>query len=1212
MPSSAQSNLLGLLKFGTAPQATSPNVLPTENTRPPISASEPQSTHGSGISASDLVASLRGSGSKPPTPVQPTPRSTSASHQDSLLKLLNQTASAAEEAKPASITREQSFARDTPSPSRSSPQVRVFGSKEATPTPFQPEAISTTSTPRKTAPVFTYVNPFEQLSASSPLNADPNKRTKANDDAAKRGLKSPSPENTPAASRRKLTSSGHDVLQSIETPEQYTPNDGRTQEEAVKGIGAPSQNTETVAQALNEVGDQVHKQMEHALEEAESKQLDAQKAKAKTPVSTTENQSVDVDEAAEGSDLGILTYQIPMRPFVQIEVKKREAGASLREDAVVNIARFKKDFDQIDRVLATASKELIVYAAKAGTGGIRVIQQENGVSNLVLQNPEDRIFNVAVSSAAARPGMQCLIGTGISGTVYWTTAVDQNGELIEGDMDGQALIVPPASGGLDSTSNGQLKTRAKRSNRHPEFFAIGRGKSIQIVFPMHARQSKFINKENVLNTDGYFADRSLKVTTGKAGKDFAFSEDDTVIATLDKAGKLRLWDVRDLIHPDNATASILAPVEVKQPILSFTTANASEKIWPSSILFVDKIRSYQRGIAQRYIIVGMKQNHTLQLWDLCLGKAVQEVSFPHGKESDAICSVAFHPESSLIVVGHPTRNSIYVIQLSAPKFHLPGLSQAKLATRLASKDSTLPRTEATAIMSNFREYSVSKDWQLRSLDLAPPFADSAKVVDSQEDSQLFDLYVMHSKGVACLGFKKEDMGWSPSGKTLHPVDAVDEGHVIIKDLRETPAPSVADHASVSGDARPPTPSKNAPKSVSKDADKPERKTTPSITSKSSEKLEKKKSKQDVGESVPKALGGASEPVTMTPRESSPLPQPSSNGVKEATRPSAQKASSRSAPDSAAASTKDIKPLSNGESISLGISSDLLDKEMKKIEQGVSTEFNKALSRELEALHRRLDSDKQVHNATAAANQEAILRLVSKQLGDNVEKSLASIVLKSIKETVNPSIRDVAANELSKTLPHTLGQQIEHSLPLHLKSILPPAIKSVLQSNDVYRAISDQITSGIKTHIDREVIVTLQNSIIPKFQNMAISSAQKTSQEMESRIRAQLSQAEAQRREASTKIDQLSNSVHVLSETVHQMAEAQTVFQSEILRLQQKSLQDSQALVRQGSPTPSESASMQINPEQQEIDSVATLMQKGNYEEATITVSQPSRSWAVPC
>ena len=1077
------------------------------------------------------------------------------------------------------------------------------------------------------------MNPFEQLAASSPRNTQA--RTTSDGNSSKRRVKSPSPAGVHNASRRKLTPSGSEVLQTIESPAPAPLKDGRTQVEALIGIGAPSKDAETVAQALNEVGDQVNKQVEHALAEAEGKEPEIKHEEQEAPgipshvkavetkhgsnVPALPGKNVDEWESAEGEDTvakdvsvrEVPVYQFPIKPFVSIDVVKKEPGLSIREDSVVNIARFKKDFDQTDRTLTTATKDFIIYGMPKN-GGVRVIQQDNGISSLLFPNTQDRIFNVAISTdfaGGASSSYQRVIATGVSGAVYWTTIAEADAEFTRSDMEAQAVIFPPTLAGSDLTTSGQLKTRAKKSSRHPEFFAIGRGKSIQIVFPTHARNSEYFGDASILDTEKYFADRSLKITTGKAGKDFTFSEDDTTIVTLDKAGKLRLWDTRDLIADDNGIASKLAPIEVKVPLWTFSTANSTEKSWPTSVLFVDKIRAYIKGIAQRYIIVGMKQNHTLQLWDLCLGKAVQELSFPHEKETDAICSVAYHPPSGIIAVGHPTRNSIYLIHLSSPRYNLPSMSQAKFVQRLVDKDSTLPKAEATAIMSGLREYSLASIGHLRSLDLVPSSPDPTKGTEDEDYRQLFELYVMHSKGVTCLGFRKEDLGWSQDTKAILPIDAGQEGFITVKHLRETSLPSTGDPVTANGDAASPTLFKSPSKAPGKDAEKADRAPGPSSRSKSVEKAEKKKAKQngmaDTASRQPSASSTGTPYASAVQRGLSPAPQPAPNGLKETPVPGLEQQASRDALDTLPAPTGDrsSRPFANGEPISLGISSELLDKEMKKIEQTVSTEFNKVFQRQLEALHRRLDSDKQVQNAAMGANQEAILRLVSKQLGDNVEKSLSSIVMNSIKTSVTPSVSDATASCLDKHLPNVIGQQLQHLLPVVLKSALPEAISRSMQTANLHRVISEQINKSVTSHVERELASALQNTVIPSFKNLTISTVQKIKQDTDQRIREQMQQVELHRREDSAKIDSLANSVRVLSETIHQMAEAQSEFQSEILRLQQKAIQDSQAaVVRRNSPTPSESASMHVTPEQQEMDNISIAIQNGRYEEATIMVS----------
>ena len=1284
--------LLNLLKFGSASPQPSQQQQPPGPSKPEYGSASTHSIHGRGISASDLVASFTGGKSATPTQREKIPATSSINHQDALLRLLNQTTSRAdagqqkssgstdattnqlsEDLAGSSSENQHQSVLDTKSSvsGRNESPIRFFGTNEnTTPTPFEPQDIPKAEPSQKTGPIFTYVNPFENLAASSPRG--PNPRAPPNGDIHKRKIKSPSPAVVHASSRRKLTPSANEVLQSIETSTPPPLDDGRSQIEALMGIGAPSKNAETVAQALNEVGSQVDRQVESALAKAEEmtegKELevevkqeeleDVQQAtldglvhdaavEIKKELDKAENQGAleesmpasmaeavkeVIDEAAQskGADEWesaegernaaksspnriIQVHQFPMRPFVSIElIQEKPATLPIREDSVVNIARFKKDFDQADRTLGTATNEYIVYGMPKN-GGIRIIQQDNGNSSLIYSKTQDRIFNISISSAhAGSPlrGTQTVIATGVSGTVYWTTIARPGEELTQDDMEKQGLIIPPVPNQLDSTSGGQLKTRAKKSSRHPEFFAIGRGKSIYIVLTPHAQKSSLVNKDAVLDTERYFAERNLKVTTGKAGKDFTFSEDDSTIVTLDKAGKLRIWDIRDLTDEANAGASMITPVEIKAPMLSFSTAHSTEKSWPTSVLFVDKLRPYTKGIALRYIIVGMKQNHTLQLWDLCLGKAVQELSFPHEKETDAICSVTYHPASGIITVGHPTRNSIYFIHLSAPKYNLPSMSQAKFVQRLANKDSSLPKAEATAIMSGMREYSFESKGQLRSIELVPSSGEPARAVEDEEDPLLFELYVMHSRGVTCLGIKTEDLGWSSDSRVLHPIDAEQAGEIVVKNLREPSTisasePSLAsmngDAAATSSPAKSKTPAKETPKSER--ATTEDAQSTPNAT----DKVDKKKSKRN-GIVEPTSRPAAPSPApesyaNAAQRVSTPTPQVTPSVPKETVRSSTLKDGLPEAPDAVPISTgeKSTRPMTDGDSISLGISSDFLDNEFKKIETGVSNEFNKVFRRELESLYRRFAEDKRVQDAAGAAKQDAMLRLVSSTLSDNVEKSLSRIIKKGIQDNVVPSVADVTSASLNDVLSTVVTKHVSEAIPSAIRSALPDGISRTMQNPSLLRSISEHITKTVTGHVEREFTATLHNAIVPTFTDLAVTVAQKVSGDTERRVREQLQQAEMQHRDDSVKIDQLTDLVRGLSETVQTMAAAQSDFQHEILKLQQKAAQESQNMARRPSPTPSESASMHISPEQEELEAIATSMQEGHFEEATFMV-----------
>ncbi len=1300
------ASLLNLLKFSQPVASPPPTAQPQPPSmlRPGYGSSSSHSVHGRGISASDLIGSSMGKISSP-TSRENVPSPSSSNHQDFLLKLLNQSnppqpiskeSNAAAGASPPSQeqdttadqisqkladaslgTRSPAVSRDT----RGDSPIRVFGSNdEAQPTPFAPGDLPSSQAQPKKDSIFTYVNPFEQLAASSPRNAPPRS---ANGDGHKRKVDEPSPGPSQNSLRRKLTPTGNKIRQSVESPGHTTIGEGPSQVEAVMGIGAPSRNTDTVAEALNVMGGQVDREVEDALAIAEEKEKQAdlkrkelELAKEETldvleekvhdaavqvkhELDKEENKGVleetfsapvaeavkdIIDDAAQGTrgddwesangedtrtdDRVIPVYQFPMRPFVSIDIQHKDTSKlTVRDDSLINIARLKKEFDQTDRTLATATNEFIVYGSPK-TGGLRVIRQDDGLAKHLFADTRDRIFNVSISTAyPASPlrGTQTIIATGLSGTVYWVPISRPEEDMFQTDMEEQGLIFPPSPAQSDNSSGGQLKTRAKKSSRHPEYFAIGRGKSIQIIFPAQARKSNFLEKGSTVDTENYFRDRSLKITTGKAGKDFTFSEDDTVIVSLDKAGRLRFWDIRELVHEANASASTVAPIEVKTPLLSFATIPASEKAWPTSVLFVDKVRPYTKGIAQRYVIVGMKQNHTLQLWDLCLGKAVQELNFPHEKESDAICSIAYHPSSGIIVVGHPTRNSIYFIHLSAPRYNLPGMSQAKFVQRRANNDATLPKPEATAIMSGIREYSFANKGDLRSVELVPPNGEQTRPTEDDEDPNQFELYIMHSKGVTCLGVKKEDLGWSPDSRVIHPVDSEKEGYIIVRELPQSRAVSSSEPSSANGEALPHSTSaapasSNLPieasdsgkMSSAKAGDIPAKEVATSKSDRTAsgtgntDRLDKKKKKRTAASDISaRPATDATSVHSLAPSSGTYAiaaqrgPLPSS----DVTQNTAPKAAAESLPSSS--SDHSARSITNGNSINLGISGDFLDKELKKIEKGVSTEFNNVLGKELEALYRRLDEDKRIQDAAGAAKQDAMLRLVSSTLGDNVEKALNRIIQAKLQQIVLPSITEVTASTLDKRITEVLTQQLHHAIPPLLKLALPEAVSRGIQNRDVLRVISDQITGKLAGHVEREFSSTLHTHIAPAFKSLAVEVATKVSGETERRVREQLQKAEVQHREDTAKIDQLTNLLRGLSETVHTMAAAQSQFQQEILKLQQErkasSSRGRSVDHAHASHASTESQPVQKSPEQEEFELLSGLMNQGRFEECTIQV-----------
>lgn len=1332
------TNLLSLLKF-SVPTVSSPTPSQQPSVSTAVLESTPQATpqavpsthsvHGRGISASDLVASFMGKPSTP-TPLESVPVPSSTNHQDHLLKLLNRTAppqstgleqevpesseqsnagaTATDEKldlpklshlkQPSSIT---SNRQSTPSAGNDSP-IHVFGvGDDKEPTPFEHSDSQNVQPPVKKDPLFTYVNPFEELAASAPQNG---KQAAVNGDGNKRKIAEPSQNPLQASSRRKLAPPPGEIVQNLES----ALKDARIRMEAVRGRHASGQNSENFEHILKTSenhGDNVvqttistpegeEERIKIEREESDytlkaiadvptqhdgdenvsetngrvgSVQEDNEKNRINSiPTPTIKSGKKTLDEGLQG-DIGdewesadgdepepepnmeverlLQVYLFPMKPFVSIDIKSTDLSSlTFPDTSIIKIARLKKEFDPVDRTLATATIDFIVYGSPK-SGGIKVIRQDDGEAKHLFAETHDRVLNLAISTAnpsSAFYGTQNIIATGVSGSVYWAPILRPAEETL-GEIVGEQYLIFPSP---PPQPDGQLKTRAKKSSRNPEFFAIGRGKSIHIVFPAHARQSHFLNSQSVMDTEDYFRDRILKISTKKSGKDFTFSEDDTTIVTLEKDGKVSFFDIRALVDIGNASSTTLPPLEANVPIVSYSTARRSEKSWPTSILLVDKPRPYTKGVALRYFIVGMKQNHTLQLWDLCLGKAVQEINFPHESESNAVCSICYHPTSGMVVVGHPTRNSIYFIHLSAPKYNLPPISQVKFLQKVVNKDSSLPRAEATAILSGMREYSFSNKGQIRSLELVSASTESTRLGDdppkaNDDDPVLFDLYIMHSKGVASVAIKKADLGWSKENKVIRSLDAEQEGFIVVQELKDPQLSYLSEPSSNNGDAQvfaastTDTPlkviSKNLSRTIAVQPTKRETQPEESVatiavanTISNPEKTDKRKKKRWATEP------SAREPDnTITPPPAPTIPRVPTNATPQAPPPTLQSTSGTKneviLENMPTAASQDASlPIltsveghlkrsygneelfhSNGNFIParLGISGDVLEKELKKVEVGVSEVFDKVLSRELGMLYQRFNEDRRVQDAAGAAKQDAILRLVSSTLGDNVENSLSRIISTNIHQVVLPSISDTTSALLDQRITEVLTQQLQHVIPPILKFALPEAISRGVQHPEVLRSVSDQITAKLSGLVEKEFTATLQSTIIPTFKNLAVNLAQRSGTDTENRVQEYLRREASQRKEDTAKIEQLTALVRGLSETVHMMASAQSEFQQQILHLQQQAAQERQEIPQGHTQTNSSGTAptQARTPEEEEMDIIMSLMTAGRHEEGTIRV-----------
>lgn len=1124
---------------------------------------------------SDLLGNRQASLTSPPMSSTSAPN-VGGGTQDLLLKLLNRPqASQSENAQPSiEAVPIDTMMSSTLAVSHDSVETGATADQATPSVPQPPE-------PARGKSPFRAVNPFDQLAASLPS-------------------RSKTPE--VRASHQKLPAN---LLGKTDSPAPSPVPDGRSKIEALLGIGAENASPAGItsaqeakqAQAASKeaaaditaelANDDSRAAIETAMPPAMAKGFeDKLREIAGGPVADSW-EAAEAEESKAEASRGVRVYGFPMRPFVAIDVNKLPAATPVRDDIVMKIASLKREFDQIDRTLASATTNFIVYAMTK-TGGVRVIRQEDGTNKQVFRGTDNQIFNLSVSGASGSGpfGAEAVLATGINGSVYWTS-IPNSPDFAEEDLDQRGFSFPPLPQADENTSGAQLKTRAKLSNKHPDFFAIGRGKSIHIVWPAVALLPDYVNRETrVVDTAKYLEERCLKIATGKAGKDFSFSADDTVIVSLDKAGRIKFWDVREHIDPSNGVPSNKRNVVVNTPIMVMNTTSANEKSWATSVIFADKERAITRGQVLRYLLVGSKQNHTLHLWDLVLNKVVQEVNFPHDNETDPICSIVFHVKSGIIAVGHPTRNSVFLIHLSMPRHNIPaGLSQAQFIQRLAMKDPTIPKAESTAIMSGVRELSLSSIGQLLSLDVVDASTNTS--VPEVEDKTLFEAYIMHTRGVTGISFKNEDLGWDAQSKVLYPVDANAEKIITITDLRQPlegeTAPTTKESSSKTESPRLPSPSKKVDKVVPA-ISAPRVETPPTSVPTPVPAATSIPTPKSFSKDLP-----TTKPAEVTAKIEEPKPSKQANPALSNSIPKPEQVAM---PAFANFAQSDL----SGATLDAGALAETMSRALAST---LSDVLSKVLGDLFENLYRRLDDDKRVNEAAGSAKQDAVLRLVSSTLTDNVEKSLNRIISSTIEKSVLPALSTTVSAAIERKVGDAVALQLQSSLSKDLQSALTAPIASAMQDPKVVRTLNDQLTSKVSSHVESVFTTTLNQTITPAFQKLATTSANKMTADMEKRVSSQVQEINIQRQADGAKIDKLTKLTTDLVDSVRAMTSMLADSQKEIMGLQAQLAEQLAANATRASAAPA-------RPVDPEVDALEESWANGRQEEATIRWLQSTR------
>lgn len=1113
----------------------------------------------------------------------------------------------------------QSFADSSLQQSqRESTPARQFGS---------PSPGATTEFKAPQPNKFNYINPFDQLHASSPLNRSPAPPTHAS------ALLQAQQQSQAQGQDRKIEILKHDRTVSdkhsgsAEGPATKSRKIA-SPEPAVKQepVSSPKPH-QSVSEKLEGVGQKVDAQVEKALAQADGP---AQRKSTPGPaeMKKEEVQAADDDvdsnwstaeslDAKNEEEAKVEVYNFPMKPFVTLQLSNSHTARGFLAstwEAATPIARLKKDFSHDDRCLATASQAHIVYPCvptpKKPETGFKIIRQDDGKNKTIFASAKERVCSVQIVPAGEASDVEAVLAAGVNGSVFYTTlSKSSNGdEFAEDDVESQGFFMPALPSFLDAGSSSDfstssaIRTRAKLSTRHPnEYFAVARGRQIHIVAPDLAKDTRYVSgrKPKKVNSEKYVQEHSLSINTGKAGKDFCWSEDDTVITSLDKTGRVKFWDVRALtVHTDPTNPALSGPQsaqEIKEPLYSFTAAavpNAGgkdEKMSPSSVIFLDKERPCTKGVALRYVLLGFAQNRVLQLWDLGLGKCVQELRFPENTLTDegagGMCSINYHPKTGIIMIGNPGRNSVYFIHLSAPRYNLPTMSQAQYLGLIATQDKGLPRPESTAIMSGMREYSLGKIGELRSVDMLKAPVQGAEGADGEgEDEVQFELYVMHSKGVVGLPIRRADLGWDGKGKMVRPVDGVSAGVLTVGDLVQGKAPPSEASSQAETPAR--RPSKREREAAKNETVKKEPAASPApaaAATNGSVQTEFPGSKQ-VPEATNEPAQQATNPPLMTADSYAMAAQSSKPAGEEHSVPAVANAAKKvDQPETAPAATQQSS------------TTDEINNRMASVSISDS-DIQAALSKQFDSLYQKLDQDKRVADAAGAAKQDAMLRLVSSTLTDNVESSLHRIVGGSIEEKVIPALTASTSKIVERKVGEAVSKQLlQDAVAKEMRSLIPGVVKDALKQPEVSKAIAQHVVDEVAKHVNKDVSGMLQRSMstqqthIVNLTTQSSQQMQKTVADMEARLGRQLQEAETQRQESSAMIASLSANLRSLTELVEGMKTAQA---------QQQALQPAggaSKTIQEIEPEPEK------EPEDPEIARIIGMLQSNDFEGATIEV-----------
>ncbi|KAK6351106.1 hypothetical protein TWF718_004277 [Orbilia javanica] len=903
------------------------------------------------------------------------------------------------------------------------------------------------------------------------------------------------------------------------------------------------------------------------------------------PESTTSG-AVQPSENGGAEKAAFTIFKFPMKPFSQITFNALPT-VTVPGGRFSDIAKMTRNVDQMDRNLISASPSYIVYATGKSKGGVRIIRQEDGQDVVLMKDSTERTVNVALGKENQ------VLAVGVNGTVLWSELDGFDGPMDEAVMESRSFLFPPSA--LQDQNGGLTKSRTHLTQSHPKVFAIGRGRFISLIHADAARQYPVEEAGGItkINDSAYHANHSRTIDTQKVSKEFCFSEDDSTVVTIDKAGKIKFWDVSKLVEFERGEDELEYPTEtariLTEPVLTRSAVGPGEMYKATSVIFVDKQQPYERRQALRYLIVGLQQNHVIQLWDIAIGRAVQELRFPTSSSgSDGLCSLSYHPKSGVIVVGNPNRNTISFIHLSTPKYNLQPFSQASFIKAVSEQSPNLPKLDATAIMSSIVEYSLGDRGQLISLEVLDS-ASSPQLPGDDAKPPIFELYISHTKGLTCLSLSKEDIGFDSNLRVMKGIDALATGACTLSALlpptitsptepskAEEPKSAIAPIVAEPPKAQVSNPPQQKAKAVEPQdepvVEKPEEK--PPVTNGQGQGRKAasmsglgrgKKPRRDVN--TVSFAGPA-----LENDEPSPAPQPKKNKGKDREE------------KKVALSTVSISP-------------ELLEREVKKIEEAVNTSFTQALSKEIGSLYRKFDDDRRVQQAASDAKQEAVLRVVSNTLTTGLETTVEKILVSHLGRL---------AIDIKSALVENIPAALSDTIIRHMEATIPKTIEKTLASKAVLGSVAENIIAPLRQDADQAARENLQHSL-QAFEVIGDNISKVFSNQLNKQSTQALKEARRVHEEDQQKIAQLTSTVAEMAKTISTL-EATTArmieMQQQLLANQEKlaAAAAAAASVTSGPINPSIPPTPMTAKSEVELlgDEIENLIRRGDFENGMLT------------